>query len=108
LRIRVGRSSYPGSEDISARDRGPDAAFKDLPMCLLAAVLVGVCGNELYFDHIDYHQPVSYGQDLRSVSRQDAVEVRWTTPCVGPWIVPSAVVRAAGPENRLGLDSGRS
>ncbi len=35
---------------------GPDAAFKDLPMCLLSAVLLGVCGNELYFDHIDYHE----------------------------------------------------
>ena len=28
----------------------------DLPMCLIAAVLVGVCGNEIFFDKIDYHQ----------------------------------------------------
>ena len=35
---------------------GRDAVSKDLPMCLIAAVLVGVFGNEVYFDHINYHQ----------------------------------------------------
>jgi len=33
-----------------------DSAAKDLPMCLIAAVAVGVAGNELYFDHINYHE----------------------------------------------------
>jgi len=32
------------------------AAMKDLPMCLLSAVMIGVCGNELYLDHINYHE----------------------------------------------------
>lgn len=35
---------------------GDDAAFKDLPMCLVAAVVVGICGNQIYFDDINYHQ----------------------------------------------------
>ena len=33
-----------------------DAASKDFPMCLIAAVMVGVAGNELYLDKIDYHE----------------------------------------------------
>lgn len=33
-----------------------DAASKDLPMCLIAAILVGVCGNQVYFDHLDHHE----------------------------------------------------
>lgn len=35
---------------------GNDAASKDLPMCLIAAAVVGICGNEIYLDHINYHQ----------------------------------------------------
>lgn len=35
---------------------GSDAAYKDLPMCLIAAAAVGICGNEIYFDKIDYHE----------------------------------------------------
>ncbi|GAF91534.1 unnamed protein product, partial [marine sediment metagenome] len=33
-----------------------DAASKDFPMCLIAAVIVGVCGNQMYFDGIRYHE----------------------------------------------------
>ena len=32
------------------------SATKHLPMCLISAALVGVCGNELYFDGINYHE----------------------------------------------------
>lgn len=35
---------------------GSDAISKDLPMCLISAVVVGVCGNQIYFDHINYHE----------------------------------------------------
>jgi cation:H+ antiporter len=35
---------------------GSDAASKDLPMCLISAAVVGICGNEIYFDHIKYHE----------------------------------------------------
>ena len=34
----------------------PDSAAKDLPMCLISAVVIGVAGNQLYFDHINYHE----------------------------------------------------
>lgn len=33
-----------------------DAAAKDFPMCLIAAVIVGVCGNQMYLDGIRYHE----------------------------------------------------
>ncbi|MGI9291248.1 MAG: calcium/sodium antiporter [Gammaproteobacteria bacterium] len=33
-----------------------NAASKDFPMCLIAAIVVGVAGNELYFDGINYHE----------------------------------------------------
>jgi cation:H+ antiporter len=33
-----------------------NAVEKDFPMCLIAAIVVGVCGNELYFDGINYHE----------------------------------------------------
>ena len=33
-----------------------NAASKDFPMCLIAAIVVGVAGNELYFDGIQYHE----------------------------------------------------
>ncbi|MDH3977402.1 MAG: calcium/sodium antiporter [Gammaproteobacteria bacterium] len=33
-----------------------NARAKDLPMCLMAAVVLVVCGNELYFDGIQYHE----------------------------------------------------
>ncbi|MCK5685089.1 calcium/sodium antiporter [bacterium] len=32
------------------------AASKDFPMALIAALMIGICGNELYFDHINYHE----------------------------------------------------
>ena len=32
------------------------SAEKDLPMCFISALMVGVCGNELYIDHINYHE----------------------------------------------------
>ena len=35
---------------------GNDARTKDLPMCLLSALVVGICGNQIYIDHIQYHQ----------------------------------------------------
>ena len=35
---------------------GRDSRVKDLPMHFIAALMIGVCGNQLYFDHIDYHQ----------------------------------------------------
>jgi len=35
---------------------GNDAATKDLPMALIAAAVVGICGNEIYLDKINYHQ----------------------------------------------------
>jgi cation:H+ antiporter len=34
----------------------PNAVQKDFPMCLIAAIAVGVLGNELYFDGINYHE----------------------------------------------------
>jgi cation:H+ antiporter len=33
-----------------------DAVSKDLPMCLIAAAVIGIGGNEIFFDHINYHQ----------------------------------------------------
>ncbi len=33
-----------------------DAASKDFPMCLIAAVMVGVAGNQLYLDKIKFHE----------------------------------------------------
>lgn len=33
-----------------------DALVKDLPMHVIAALMVGVCGNQLYFDGINYHE----------------------------------------------------
>ena len=33
----------------------PNTISKDLPLCLIGAVLIGVCGNQIYVDHIDYH-----------------------------------------------------
>jgi len=39
-----------------------NAASKDFPMCLIAAIVVGVAGNELYFDSINYNEiMVSHG-----------------------------------------------
>jgi cation:H+ antiporter len=35
---------------------GKDSASKDLPMALIAAVAVGICGNQIYLDHINYHE----------------------------------------------------
>jgi cation:H+ antiporter len=35
---------------------GIDTASKDLPMCLIAAAVVLICGNQIYFDHINYHE----------------------------------------------------
>jgi cation:H+ antiporter len=34
----------------------PDSAAKDLPMCLISAIVIGVAGNQLYLDHINYHE----------------------------------------------------
>jgi cation:H+ antiporter len=33
-----------------------NARNKDFPMCLIAAIAVGVCGNQLYLDGIKYHE----------------------------------------------------
>ena len=41
---------------ISPIQVGSDAASKDLPMCLISAALIGICGNQIYFDHINYHE----------------------------------------------------
>lgn len=35
---------------------GSDSKVKDLPMHLIAAVVIAVCGNQLYLDHIDHHE----------------------------------------------------
>ena len=35
---------------------GRDTVVKDLPMHFIAALMVGVCGNQLYLDHIQYHE----------------------------------------------------
>jgi cation:H+ antiporter len=35
---------------------GNDAVSKDLPMCLIGAAIVGICGNQIYFDKINYHE----------------------------------------------------
>lgn len=35
---------------------GEDSIAKDLPMCLIAAMVVGIAGNELYFNKINYHE----------------------------------------------------
>jgi cation:H+ antiporter len=38
------------------------ARSKDLPMCTISALMMGICGNQLYFDHINYHElQVSHG-----------------------------------------------
>jgi cation:H+ antiporter len=33
-----------------------DVISKDLPMCLIAALVIGIAGNEIFFDKINYHQ----------------------------------------------------
>jgi cation:H+ antiporter len=33
-----------------------DSASKDFPMCLIAAIMVGVAGNQLYLDKIKFHE----------------------------------------------------
>jgi len=33
-----------------------DSASKDLPMCLIAALAIGIAGNQLYLDKINYHE----------------------------------------------------
>ncbi|MDB4543028.1 hypothetical protein N9241_02175 [bacterium] len=33
-----------------------ECASHDLPMCLIAAIVVGVCGNQIYLDKIFYHE----------------------------------------------------
>ena len=33
-----------------------DAKGKDLPMCLVSALMVGIAGNQFYLDKIDYHE----------------------------------------------------
>ena len=33
-----------------------DSASKDFPMCLIAALMVGVAGNQIYLDKINYHE----------------------------------------------------
>jgi len=39
-----------------------EAQAKDLPMCTISALMVGICGNQLYLDHINYHElHVSHG-----------------------------------------------
>ena len=35
---------------------GADTASKDLPMCLISALAIGVAGNQLYLDGINYHE----------------------------------------------------
>lgn len=35
---------------------GRDSRVKDIPMHFIAALMVAVCGNQLFFDHIDYHE----------------------------------------------------
>lgn len=41
---------------------GQDTVVKDLPMHVIAALMIGVCGNQLYLDKIEYHQlMVSHG-----------------------------------------------
>lgn len=35
---------------------GDDVISKDLPMCLIAALVIGIAGNEIFFDKINYHQ----------------------------------------------------
>lgn len=33
-----------------------DSRQKDLPMCLMSAMMIGIAGNQLYLDQIDYHE----------------------------------------------------
>jgi cation:H+ antiporter len=33
-----------------------DALTKDLPMCLISALIIGICGNQFFFDQINYHE----------------------------------------------------
>lgn len=33
-----------------------DSQGKDLPMCLVSALMIGIAGNQLYLDHINYHE----------------------------------------------------
>lgn len=35
---------------------GDGVISKDLPMCLIAALVIGIAGNEIFFDKINYHQ----------------------------------------------------
>jgi cation:H+ antiporter len=44
-----------------------NSRVKDLPMHFIAALMVAVCGNQLYLDHINYHQiMLSHGITLLS------------------------------------------
>lgn len=41
---------------ISCLDISQDVRLKDAPMYLIAALMIAVCGNQLYFDRINYHE----------------------------------------------------
>jgi len=41
---------------ISPLKVGDGVISKDLPMCLIAAIVIGIAGNEIFFDKINYHQ----------------------------------------------------
>ena len=38
-----------------------DSQEKDLPMCLVSALMIGIAGNQLYLDHINYHEIMASG-----------------------------------------------
>jgi cation:H+ antiporter len=47
---------------ISPMSISEQSRSKDLPMCVISALMVGICGNQLYLDHIQYHElQVSHG-----------------------------------------------
>lgn len=47
---------------ISPMSISEQAQSKDLPMCTISALMIGICGNQLYFDHINFHElQVSHG-----------------------------------------------
>lgn len=47
---------------ISPMNVSDQARSKDLPMCTISALMIGICGNQLYLDHINYHElQVSHG-----------------------------------------------
>ena len=53
---------------------------KDFPMCLIAALMVGISGNQLYLDGIQYHEATPADVALAWLLANPVV----TAPIIGP------------------------